>query len=204
MSPAAAVDGRGIGQFDVCGIHTGSIEVLELATTHRERVRRAVLVSIGLWSDEELETVVPALQENARAAEARRDGSHLVVLWNLAKDRAAGVVEERTNPNAPAGLAGWDLDILSTWLLNHLLAGPNWWSVPSTILRFPYAERLSAVTPPLLVLRIQDRLWEETSRAVPLLPPQAKYLELPHLDQECFAVAPDEMNALLRGFLDAD
>src|SRR5262245_64843041 len=39
-----ALDALGIGTFDVCGIHSGSCEAIELAVAHGGRVRRAAIV----------------------------------------------------------------------------------------------------------------------------------------------------------------
>jgi pimeloyl-ACP methyl ester carboxylesterase len=194
-----ALDGLGIGQFDVCGIHTGSSEAIELATAHPGRVRRLVLVSVPIWGEREQEAMKAKLTVDAGLSSPVADGSHLTALWKLARDRAEGRVGDWRNENAPGG---WDEDILATWVLHHLLAGPTWWQTAKAVADYPTGERLAQVTQPVLVLRVQDRLWEDTGRAPAYLPPQGRYEELPHLDQEAFALAPEEMAARLREFLD--
>jgi hypothetical protein len=156
---------------------------------------------VPIWTDAEQAAMKAKLTRDAGLSEPSSDGSHLTALWNLARDRGEGRVGDWTNPNAPGG---WDNDILSTWTLHHLLAGPGWWQTARAVADYPTGERLSALAQPVLVLRVQDRLWEETGRAAALLPPQGKYMELPHLDQEAFVIAPDEMAGHLRSFLDPE
>jgi hypothetical protein len=51
------------------------------------------------------------------------------------------------------------------------------------------------------VLTPRDDLWEQTQNARPLLPPQTRFVELPHADSELFDKLPEETAGHIRDFL---
>jgi pimeloyl-ACP methyl ester carboxylesterase len=55
---------------------------------------------------------------------------------------------------------------------------------------------------PLMIVRVKDDLWEPSARAHRLRP-DARYVELPQYGHGLFHVAPERMDTILRGFLDA-
>ena len=48
-----ALDAIGVEQCDAVGIHSGGIEVIELATAYAERIRSAVLITVAVFTEEE-------------------------------------------------------------------------------------------------------------------------------------------------------
>ena len=75
------LDGLGVSEVDVVGYHTGSKTSVELALQRPNLVRRVVLFSAPIYSDEEL-----AKQKHDYAPEKiERDGSHLEWRWNFSK-----------------------------------------------------------------------------------------------------------------------
>jgi pimeloyl-ACP methyl ester carboxylesterase len=205
LTTLEALDGLGVGQFDVVGLHTGATEAIELATAHAGRVRRVVLVGVPLFLDEEREALKRRVQH---LFEPTEDGSHLIAIWNHWKAQGEGRYPEHRDPGewvtpaAPGMSRGWKPEYLQSWVLHHLLAGPDWWWTHLGVFDYPLAERLPSVRQPLLVLRTQDDLWFETARVIPLLPPHATYAEVPHLDILAFEIAPEEMARRVHDFLD--
>ena len=49
------LDTLGVEEFDVFGIHTGSVEAIDLAVSHPDRVRRLAVVEVPAFSVEEVE-----------------------------------------------------------------------------------------------------------------------------------------------------
>lgn len=193
----------GVEHFDLAGIHTGAVESLEIATAHEQAVRRLALVAMPVWSDKEaagLEGFMGSFLQDPQA-----DGSHLVAMWRSAKamgeghyplGQPAGVDAERPD--------GWPLELVNGFVLHYLLAGPRWYWIYPAIAGFPAAERLPEVRQPLLYVRTLDDIWEQTGRAVALLPEHARLLTLTHLDMAAFTMAPDEMAGVLDRFLTED
>ena len=73
-----ALDALGIEQFDALGIHSGSCELIELATAHAERVRRAALITIPHFTPEEVAQFKGRYISHPEPAD---DGSHLAWYW---------------------------------------------------------------------------------------------------------------------------
>jgi hypothetical protein len=76
---------------------------------------------------------------------------------------------------------GYDLEIVQTWLVDHLKAWPNYWWTFVEGIDYPMAERLPQVTQPLLLMVPHDDIHEQTARAIPLLPEGAEVIDLPHM-----------------------
>lgn len=197
-----ALDAMGVDEFDVVGIHTGALEGIELATAHSARVRRVGLVGVPVWTDEELGVADDYFAELV-PSEPAADGTHLASIWTEARDRGEGRYGDYVNPGAPGADGGWPVEIVHSWLLHWLLAGPNWWWATSAVLAYPTPERLPTITQPLVVLRPQDDIWPQTERAIGFLPAHAEHVEIAHLDIEAFAIAPEEMAEHFRSLLAA-
>jgi pimeloyl-ACP methyl ester carboxylesterase len=177
-----ALDGLGVEEFDVVGIHTGSCEAIELATAHEARVRRVGVVAVPVWTEEEVR------QRKARQApppEPAEDGSHLLWHWNW-------WLAVRTPK--------WGLPLLHARVLDHLATPYSRWTYHA-VYDYPTAERVQQIRQPFLVLAPHDDLWTQTERALPLLPPQTTIVDLPHLDYEVFTLAAEELAGHIREFL---
>jgi pimeloyl-ACP methyl ester carboxylesterase len=188
LSTLDALDALGVGQFDVLGTHTGSVEATELAWAVPERVRRVGLVAVPAYSPQELEA---RQYRFAGVPEPAEDGSHLAWHWQRR-------FLFRTPP--------FDLELFQWRLIQELLAGPHVWWPYAAVFGYPMAERVAALRQPLLVLAPHDDLFEQTRRAQldGTLPPQARVVELAHLSLDIAYAAPHEVSDLVRAFLDAD
>jgi pimeloyl-ACP methyl ester carboxylesterase len=180
-----ALDALGIRLFDVLGTHTGSVEAVELASSHPERVRRLVLVGIPAYTRRELDERTYRLAGVPRPAE---DGSHLDWHWR-----------RRFLYRQPP----YDLPLFQWRLLQELLPGPDVWWPYRAVFDYPMAERLARLQHAVLVLAPHDDLWEQTDRARTSggLPPQGRFVDLPHLGLDIAYYASDEVFNLVRDFL---
>jgi pimeloyl-ACP methyl ester carboxylesterase len=188
LSTLDVLDALGVGQFDVLGTHTGSVEATELAWTVPERVRRVGLVAVPAYSARELEE---RQYRFAGVPEPAEDGSHLAWHWQRR-------FLYRTPP--------YDLGLFQWRLIQELLAGPHVWWPYAAVFAYPMAERVAALRQPLLVLAPHDDLFEQTRRAQQdgTLPPQARFVDLPHLSLDIAYATPREVADLLLAFLDTD
>ncbi len=193
-----AVDALGIDRFDLIGIHTGAIEALELATALPERVRRVGLVAIPVWTPEEKEAWREKHSRIARRV--AEDGSHLLKQWNGVKAVSEGRYPNSALSDPPAA---WPVEHVDAFVQQLLLGRHAIAPTLHAVFDYPVDERLPQVAQPLLVVRTFDDIWEQTGRAVPLLPPQARHVELAHLDILAFVFGAEELAGLFRPFLDA-
>jgi len=178
-------DHLGFEQFDVMGYHTGSRTCVELAQQRPAQVRRLVLVSAPVYSDEEMQ-----LQ--------RRDLSNPDV-WALPPDGASFAAEwagyvRWADPGAPLGF-------VQRQIAEGLHAGRTaWWGYDAAF-AFRYAEELPKIEQPVLILCPQDDLWEPTLRAREYLR-NGRFVELPQWAHGFLDVHTAEAVTLVRGFLD--
>ena len=179
-----ALDALGIGRFDVAGVHTGSCESIDLAVRYPDRVRRIAVVTVPVFSPEE----IPVYKDNyLHEPEPDADGSHLDWYWRWWRDGGFGGAAERSR--------AWPPDLLHEFAMDHLGAQPDPWMTYHAVFDHPTGELVSQIRQPFLVLDVHDDLTEQTARAIPLLPPQARVVSLPHLTDvlELFTTASDEV-----------
>lgn len=175
----------GIQQFDALGTHSGSVESVELGYAHPERVRRVGMVAVPAYTEQELEDRRYRFGGYPGPTE---DGSHLEWHW-----------QRRFLYRQPP----WDLPLFQWRLVQELLAGPDAWFAYKAVFEYPLRQRLLALRQPILVLGPHDDLWEQTDRSRAWLPPNARFVDLPHLALDIFYYATEEIARLIRGFLDA-
>ena len=181
-----ALDAIGVERVDAVGIHSGGIEVVELATAHAERIRSATLITVAVFTDEE----VTFFSENYcnPPPEPADDGSHLKFYW------------EWWTGIKPDGVS---YDQAQRWMIDHMRASPNYYWTFKAAFAYPMAERIGTIKQPLLVMAPHDDLWTQMERAIPLLPEHATLIDQPHITNAmaCFTDHNDEVVAAIREFL---
>jgi len=180
-----ALESVGVDVFDVIGIHTGSCEAIELAVANSGRVRRAGIVAIPVFTDEELASFKSHYFEPPDPA---ADGSHLQWAWDWWHEW------QQKEPL-------WDLEMLDARVLDHMDSWPYFWWTYHSVFDYPTAERVATVTQPFLTLAPHDDLWAQTQNGRAFLPEHAQFVELPHLGLEIFNVATDEIAGHIEAFL---
>jgi pimeloyl-ACP methyl ester carboxylesterase len=179
---ADLVDALGLRQVDVMGYHTGAITAVVTALARPDLVRRIVMVSCPVFTDEEL----AAFRADHRARELREDGSHLVDGWIF--------LQRFYGPEVPRG-------VMARNFTAGLRGGPfaHWGH------RAAFAHDLRVdlprVTQRVLVLNPDDDLAVQTPRGLPLLR-DARQIDLPG-GHGFLDTMTDEVAAMLRDFLDA-
>jgi pimeloyl-ACP methyl ester carboxylesterase len=177
------VDALGIQTLNVMGDHTGAKVALELARQRPEQVQRVIMLSLAVWTDEEI---------THRTAEGpheiHADGSHLVSSW-------AGMVG--------LSMAGRSMDTLGNYFyvsqLHHKTA--HWGHVAAGGYRAKDA--LGEVNKPIMILNPEDDLFEITRRAKPYLQhPESHIRDLPGWGYGFLEVKTAEVAAFSRDFLD--
>lgn len=174
-----AVDALGVGEFDLIGEHTGSVEGVALAHLAPERVGRIGLVAIPSYTDDE---IAERLSKRGTPGPApAEDGSHLVELWR-----------RRLAYRQPP----YDLELMHRLTVEELVsAGPH--LAYRAVFTYPMAERLAALAKPVVVFAPHDDLAEQTRRARAHLPAGSTYIDLPDLSLDIFEVAADRMADLV-------
>ena len=190
-----ALDALGIDTFDGLGIHSGSCELIELATAHADRVRRAALITIPYFTAEEVAHFKGRYISHPEPAE---DGSHLGWYWRWWREGGFDGSAPRTVDYPP--------ELTHRWVRWHLMALPHFWWAYHAVIGYPTGERLGQITQPLLLFRTPDDLEEQTEAAIPLLPEQATVTDAPGFSDvlQYYAWDPDdaaEIAGHLRRFL---
>lgn len=189
----AAVEAvAGDGPFDLFGIHTGSTEAVEIAArTAPARVRRAAVVALPAFSPEEVEQFRGLFKPPPPPAD---DGRLLRWLWRFS-----------TGPfTPPLDRPGWGPAQVHALVVQHLKAWPDAWRMFHCVFDHPTAELARTVRQPFLVLAPGDELRDLTLRSFPLLGPNGRLTQLPHMDFEVLTLHAEEMAATLRAFYDEE
>ena len=140
------IDAMGFGEVDVMGYHTGSETCVEIGHQRPDQIRRIVIVSAPIFTDEELDE----FRNNYALLEPQADGSHMAEKW-----RAHQVWR----------MEGWTLDHLA-YQINDALRRPDisWWGHRAAF-DYPFKDRLKSLNKPVLVLNPEDDLVQYTNRA---------------------------------------
>jgi hypothetical protein len=118
------------------------------------------------------------------------DGSHLQAYWSWWRGTQGDSVRPTELAHARA--------------LDHLRAGPNVWWTYHAVFDYPVGDRAALIRQPFVVFGPHDDLWESTRRATALLPPHARFVELPHLAYEIFTLDAAEMASRVREAFDGE
>ena len=177
------IDALGIETLNVLGDHTGAKVALEVARQRPEQVQRIVMLSLAVWTDEEI-----AHRTEEGPHEIHADGSHLVDSW-------AGMVE--------MSMPGRSLDRLGEIFyvrhVHHKTA--HWGHVAAAGYRAKDA--LGEVDKPIMILNPEDDLYTITPRAKEFLRHPASHVrDLPGWGYGFLEVKVPELGDMLREFLD--
>jgi pimeloyl-ACP methyl ester carboxylesterase len=183
-STIEALEALGVrGPVDVLGMHTGSLEAIELAHQWPGRVRRVVVVAVPLFTAEEK---AHGLATFARLRiEPREDGSHLTDAWRAR-------FQYRHPP--------YDLEDIQARFVDYVLAArPG--EAYDAVFRYDAASRLASLPVPLVVIAPHDDLAATTARSRSSLPAGATWVDLPELGIDLFTVAAPAMAELIETYL---
>ncbi len=180
---AGLLDTLGIQQTDVLGFHTGSMTAIELARQRPDLVRKIVMISAPIFSDDELAD----FRAHYTPITFEPDGSHNIKNWQAFwRWRGPGQTIENYARNN----------------IQSMRSGPARHWGHHAAFAYPLAEALPEIHQPVLVLNPNDDLVHMTRRAEPLLK-QGRIHDLPDLGHGMLDCATGDIAALLRQFLDA-
>lgn len=176
----------GVEQFDVYGAHSGSVEAIELAVAHPERVRRVAVEGLVVYEEADERSFRTRYVPPPAPGE---DGSHLDWYWGW-----------WTRLRLPE----WDAAFMQSRAFEHIDSSPDFWRTYIAVIDHPHREQIPKVRQPFLVLAPGDHLHEQTLAARDLLPPQAELVDLGHLVcDETFAYHAEPVIELLESFFGA-
>lgn len=176
------IDALGLETVDLMGYHTGSETSVALALARQQQVRRLVLVSAPIFTQEEL-VEFHRLYDHDPITE---DGSHLVKKWK-AHVYWAG--------------PGKTLDMVADDF-HDALRNPaiSWWG-HNAAFAYDMADQLARVTQPILVLNPDDDLHRYTLRAAGKMQ-DGRIVHLPNWGHGFLDVHTDEARRIVTDFLD--
>ena len=171
----------GFASVDVFGDHTGTKTAVELGVTQPELVRRIVLHSPVVFSDEELRGL---RTKDVATASWKEDGSHVMIGWNWRRGNMAC---------APLVLRQMEF-------VEALRSGPFAGHGHHASLQYEMAENLRKVKQKVCVLRLKD-YWDAIARAKPLMK-EGVFIELPDFGRESPTMRHRQLAEIVREFLD--
>jgi pimeloyl-ACP methyl ester carboxylesterase len=179
-----AIAQLGYRSVDVIGDHTGGKIAVALAAGRPDLVRRVVLNTCAVYTDQERADIL----SRARPVVTAPDGSHLATIWKRSRNLKS--------PKAP-------LDVVSHLFCDMMRGGPQglFWG-PEAAVAFDPAPALAKIAQPVLLLMPgKDLLIPHSRRAVPLIK-NLTVLDLPELGFGTFHSHVDEVMPAVRRFLD--
>jgi pimeloyl-ACP methyl ester carboxylesterase len=173
------------GTIDLLGVHTGSIEAIEIAHQLGSQVRRVVAVGMPLFTAEEQQRQLEKYSE--QPLRPATEGGHVLGAWR-------GGFAYRQPP--------YDLSDVHRRFVEHVLAA-NPGAAFRAACGYAVEKKLKSLKAPLTVFAPHDDIIEQTLRVKPLLKPDAAYVDLPELGQDLFRVAVERMAILVNRHLPA-
>ena len=175
-------DELGYRSIDVMGYHTGSKISVELARQRPDLVRRLVLVSAAIYTDEEL--------SNQRTHFAREeltaDGSHLADKWQ---------------EHVYWAMPGWTLDHVARQFPDAMRRPEiSWWGHRAAF-NYNLAKNLPEIGQSILVLNPDDDLHNQTARADGIMQ-NGTVKGLPGWGHGFLDIHSEEAATIVRTFLD--
>jgi pimeloyl-ACP methyl ester carboxylesterase len=171
------------GQIDLMGVHTGSIEAIEIAHLLGAQVRAVAVVGMPLFTAEEQQRQLEKYSE--QPLRPATEGGHVLGAWR-------GGLAFRQPP--------YDLGDAQRRFIEHVLAAD-----PGAAFRavcgYAIDKKLKSLQSPLTVFAPHDDIIEQTMRVKPLLKGSATYVDLPDLGLDLFHRAKDRMVALVNRHL---
>lgn len=170
------------GPFDLLGVHTGSIEAIEIGHQLSGQVRRVIAVGMPLFTKEEQQRQMERYSE--QPLKPLTDGGHVLGAWR-------GGFAERLPP--------YDLADMHRRFIEHVLAA-NPGAAFKAASSYPIEKKLKGLKPPLVVLAPHDEIVEQTVRVKPMLKGSGVYVDLPDLGQDPFHKNLDRMIELVERY----
>ena len=171
------------GPIDLLGVHTGSIEAIEITHQLGSQVRRLAVVGMPLFTAEEQQRQLEKYSE--QPLRPLTDGGHVLGAWR-------GGFALREPPH--------DLADVHRRFVEHVLAA-NPGAAFRAACGYSVDENLKNLKTPLTVFAPHDDIIEQTQRVKPLLKSTANYIDLPDLGLDLFHRALDRMVILLNRHL---
>jgi pimeloyl-ACP methyl ester carboxylesterase len=173
------------GQIDLLGIHTGSIEAIEIANQLGSQVRRVALVGVPLFTSEEQQRQMEKYSE--QPLRPATEGGHVLGAWR-------GGFAFRQPP--------YDLADVHSRFIEHVVAAN-----PGAAFRaasgYAVEKKLKSLKTPLIVFAPHDEIIEQTVRVKPLLRSDATYVDMPEVGMDAFTSGIERMVAMLNRHLPA-
>jgi pimeloyl-ACP methyl ester carboxylesterase len=171
------------GPIDLLGVHTGSIEAIEIAHQLGSQVRKVLVVGMPLFTAEEQQRQLEKYSE--QPLKPASEGGHLLGAWR-------GGLAFRQAP--------YDLNDAHHRFVEHVLAA-NPGAAFRAACGYAIDKKLKSLKSPLTVFAPHDDIIEQTLRVKELLKPSSAFVELPDLGLDLFHTATDRMVALLNRHL---
>lgn len=176
------MDGLKLRSVDVMGYHTGSMIALELCLQRPDQIRKIVMVSAAIFTDDELAEHRRTFAETTPTA----DGAHVAKWWQSA---VRWSMQGRTL-----------LQIGQTFHARTMNPAISWWGHHAAF-NYSTADALDKISHPILILNPEDDLWTFTPRAKPHLK-NGRIHDLPGWAHGFLDVKTAETAAILQTFLD--
>jgi pimeloyl-ACP methyl ester carboxylesterase len=171
------------GRFDVLGYHTGSVIAASMAERFPDRVRRVVMVSLPVYSEQARAQKLAGLES---WPQPDADAANVMAMW------------QRMQPLFDPRL---DIAWKQESLVENLRCGSRAPWAYSSVYRHDLAATLAMVRQPALIINPEDDLWRQTREGAAHLP-HARLEELPGVGHGLFSLERDRIAAILRDFLD--
>ncbi len=171
------------GPVDLLGIHTGSIEAIEVAHQLGSQARRVTVVGVPLFTAEEQQRQLEKYSE--QPLRPATEGGHVLGAWR-------GGFAHRQPP--------YDLGDVHRRFIEHVLAA-NPGAAFRAACGYATEKKLKSLKAPLTVFAPHDDIIEQTARVKPLLKGTASYIDLPEMTQDPFHTALDRMVTLVNRHL---
>lgn len=173
------------GQIDLLGIHTGSIEAIEIASQLGSQVRRVAVVGMPLFTNEEQQRQMEKYSEQPLRPAA--EGGHVLGAWR-------GGFAFRPPP--------YDLSDVHSRFIEHVLAA-NPGAAFRAACSYGVEKKLKSLKSPLIVFAPHDEIIEQTARVKPMLRSDATYVDLPDVGMDAFSAGLERMVSMLNRHLPA-
>ncbi len=172
----------GNGPVDVLGDHTGAVIAIDLAARHPDLIRKVAVNTVPYFNAEER----AARLAHTHYVEPSPDAKHLADKWSgMVKAYKPSMSMREVERNFVEALRG----------------GPFGHWGHHAVFSYDMDEILPKVAQPMLILRPNDGLEENTQRALPLIQ-NAKMIDLPQYAYGYMEQHADEIAGYLREFLD--